>query len=336
MTGEPLGEGDWQKEPDTKPERLLSLTLALLSNSVGLSKEELFRSVRGYSLAIEDGVKPDALNKMFERDKQSLRDMGVQVETFIRDSDMDDNTESRYFIPADTFVWPKGTSLTPNQLRLLELAAKVWARASFSAEASRAVMRLKALGMASEGLELAGFAPRILTNEPGILQLEEAARDRLEVTFEYRAPGRSVERRVVHPWQVRHVSGQWLLVCWDVERQDVRNFMLKRIVSRIKPTGEQFEAITQTQLEDAIERLRVFTSQNTAVISVAPGTEAWVHFEMDSHAHGGSTTYELNFMDVHLLAEQLRVFGATVTVHEPSELRDAIRSGLEKVANAHA
>ena len=55
MTGELLGEGDWQKEPDTKPERLLSLTLALLSNSVGLSKEELFRSVRGYSLAIDDG-----------------------------------------------------------------------------------------------------------------------------------------------------------------------------------------------------------------------------------------------------------------------------------------
>lgn len=52
MTGESLGEGEWQKEPDTKPERLLSLTLALLSNSVGLSKEELFRSVRGYSLAI--------------------------------------------------------------------------------------------------------------------------------------------------------------------------------------------------------------------------------------------------------------------------------------------
>lgn len=336
MTDEVFGESDWQREPDTKPERLLSLTLALLSNTVGLTKEELFRSVRGYSIAIDEGVKPDALNKMFERDKQSLRDMGVQVETFIRESDMDDNTESRYFIPADTFVWPKGTSLTPNQLRLLELAAKVWARASFSAEASRAVMRLKALGMASDGLELAGFAPRILTNEPGILQLEEAARDRLEVTFDYRAPDRDVERRVVHPWQVRHVAGQWLLICWDVERQDLRNFLLKRIVSRIKPTGHQFEPVTPTQLEDAVERLHQFTAKNKAIISVTPGTEAWVHFEMDAQGSNANSTVEINFMDVHLLAEQLRGFGTTVNVHSPSELRNAIRGGLEKVASAHA
>ena len=336
MTDSDIDAAAWQREPDTKPERLLSLTLALLSNPVGLTKDELFRGVRGYSTAIEDGVKPDALNKMFERDKQALREMGVQVETFIRDADMDDNTESRYFIPADTFVWPKGTSLTPNQLRLLELAAKVWARASFSVEASRAVMRLKALGMPSEGLELAGFAPRLLTNEPGILQLEEAARDRQVVTFDYRAPGREIERRVVHPWQVRHVSGQWLLVCFDAERGEVRNFMLKRIVSRIKPTGETFAAITPEQLEGALSSLKQFIDQNVAVISVQPGTAAWVHFEMDTRSSGSGQNYEFNFMDVHLLAEQLRVFGTTVTVHAPQQLRDAIRAGLEKVASAHA
>ena len=229
-------DSNWQPEGDDSAERLLSLTLTLLSNPYGFTKEELFKSVRGYRMMVESGAKVDALNKKFERDKTALKEMGVQVVTFTRNSDMEDNQQSRYFIPADTFVWPKGTNLTPNQLRLLELAAKVWARASFSTEASRAVMRLKALGMPSDGLDLAGFAPRILTNEPGILQLEEAARDGLEVTFDYRTPDEKVSTRVVQPWQVRHVSGQWLLMCWDVERNDIRNFMLKRIVSRIAST----------------------------------------------------------------------------------------------------
>ena len=328
-------DSNWQPEGDDSAERLLSLTLTLLSNPYGFTKEELFKSVRGYRMMVESGAKVDALNKKFERDKTALKEMGVQVVTFTRNSDMEDNQQSRYFIPADTFVWPKGTNLTPNQLRLLELAAKVWARASFSTEASRAVMRLKALGMPSDGLDLAGFAPRILTNEPGILQLEEAARDGLEVTFDYRTPDEKVSTRVVQPWQVRHVSGQWLLMCWDVERNDIRNFMLKRIVSRIASTGQTFKTASAAQLAEATRRLTEFTEGNVAVLKVEPKTEAWVHFELENHT-GPDGEVVLTFMDLHLLAEQIRGFGRSVTVVSPPELADVIRRGLEKVVNQHA
>ena len=325
----------WQPEGDDSAERLLSLTLTLLSNPYGFTKDELFKSVRGYRMMVESGAKSDALNKKFERDKTALKDMGVQVVTFTRSSDMEDNQQSRYFIPADTFVWPKGTNLTPNQLRLLELAAKVWARASFSTEASRAVMRLKALGMPSDGLDLAGFAPRILTNEPGILQLEEAARDGLEVTFDYRTPDGSVATRIVQPWQVRHVSGQWLLMCWDVQRNDIRNFMLKRIVSRISSTGQTFKTASAAQLQEATKRLNDFTESNVAVLKVEPKTEAWVHFELENHT-GPDGEVTLNFMDLHLLAEQIRGFGRSVKVISPPELAEVIREGLERVVNEHA
>ena len=328
-------ETNWQPEGDDSAERLLSLTLTLLSNPYGFTKEELFKSVRGYRMMIESGAKADALNKKFERDKTALKEMGVQVVTFTRSSDLEDNQQSRYYIPADTFVWPKGTDLTPNQLRLLELAAKVWARASFSTEASRAVMRLKALGMPSDGLDLAGFAPRILTNEPGILQLEEAARDGLEVTFEYRAPDQEVTSRTVQPWQVRHVSGQWLLICWDVGRNDIRNFMLKRIVSRISETGNKFKGATSEQLNEATRRLNEFTEGNVAVLKVEPKTEAWVHYELEHHT-GPDGEVTLNYMDLHLLAEQIRGFGPTVKVVSPPELAEVIRRGLEKVVNLHA
>lgn len=323
-------------ESDDKSERLLSLTLILLSSKLGFTKEELYRSVRGYRLSIEAGKPRATIDKMFERDKESLRDMGVQVEAFIRNSDLEDNTETRYYIPADTFVWPANTKLTPNQLRLLELASRVWARASFSVEASRAVMRLKALGLPSDGLDLEGFAPRILTNEPGILQLEEAARDGIEVTFKYRAPDREPEVRTVQPWQVRHISGQWLLVCFDIDRQEPRNFMLKRIVSRIDATGESFSPVSSADLAGTLAELEQHIARNEAVLKVKLGTEAWVHFDLQSSGADGDGIVSFNFMDLHLLAEELRSYGRSITVLQPAELKDAITKGLQRVVNQHA
>ena len=49
---------EYQREPDDKTERLLSLTLALLSNSYGFTKDELFGMVREYRNARDDAEKP--------------------------------------------------------------------------------------------------------------------------------------------------------------------------------------------------------------------------------------------------------------------------------------
>jgi len=331
-------EGEWKLEGDDKAERLLSLTLTLLSNQRGgVTKEELMGLIRGYRHAVAKAKNPEAVNKLFERDKTSLRELGIQVETFIRPSDMGDNTESRYRISSATFTWPKDTKLSANQLRLLELAAKVWARASFSIDAQRAVTRLKALGMPSDGLDLSGFAPRIMTTEPSFVQLDEAIRDGLEVSFFYRAPDSEAVKRTVEPLQLRNISGQWLLVSRDLDRdREIRHFMLKRIVSRIDETGTKFEKATALEVEEAKIQLDSFIENNVAVIKVLPNTEAWVHFDLDAPGALKDGHYEFNFMDLHLLAEELRQYGKTVTVVQPEALKQAVRRGFEKVASLHA
>jgi proteasome accessory factor B len=331
-------EGEWKLEGDDKAERLLSLTLTLLSNQRGgVTKEELMGLIRGYRHAVSKSKNAEAINKLFERDKASLRELGIQVEAFIRPSDMDDNTETRYRISSATFTWPKGTKLSANQLRLLELAAKVWARASFSIDAQRAVTRLKALGMPSDGLDLSGFAPRILTTEPSFVQLDEAIRDGLEVSFVYRAPDADAAKRTVEPLQLRNISGQWLLVCRDLDRdREIRHFMLKRIVSRIDETGRKFEKATQQEVDDAKAQLDAFIENNVAVIKVAPNTEAWVHFDLDAPGALQDGLYSFHFMDLHLLAEELRQYGRSVAVIQPEALKQAVRKGYEKVASLHA
>ncbi len=323
-------------EPDTKPERLLSLLIVLMAAENGLLKDEIYRAVRGYTPALNPGASQDAIDKKFDRDKNSLRELGVQLETFNLDTEVGDNTQIRYRIRRTEFVWPKNTQLTANQLRLLELASKVWARASLSSEAGRAITRLKALGVPGDSLDLSGFAPRILTSEPGFLMLEQAARDGIEVSFNYRKPDQQIEKRVVQPWQLRNISGQWLLVCLDLERGEPRNFLLRRIVSRITPSGMTFEPATPEQVATANSLLDEFIEGNLATIKVEPNTEAWVHFDLDAPASDPDGVHSFHYMDLALLADELRQYGKTVQVLAPEELKLAVRKGFEKVANEHA
>ena len=57
-----------------KTERLINLTLALLATKRYLTKSEIFKSVTGYSGS------PETMERMFERDKDELRNMGVEIE----------------------------------------------------------------------------------------------------------------------------------------------------------------------------------------------------------------------------------------------------------------
>lgn len=330
-----LGEQEWQREADRPGERLLSLTLVVLSNPEGLSKEEIFASVRGYQPYLEKNSLV-ALEKLFTRDKGTLLEIGIQIEAFIPKHAIDDNTQTKYRINSAKFVWPANTDLTPNQLRLMELATKVWARASLSADAQRAVTRLRALGLPSEGLDLSGFAPRILTNEPGFIQLNDAIQFAKEIEFSYRAPEAEITKRKVRPIMLKNISGQWLLMSWDVDAGDYRNFLLRRIVSKITTTDTEFDRASVAEVEEAERRLDAFIESNIATIKIKPDTEAWVHFGLDSAAVDGEGIHSFNYMDLYLLADELRQYGKSVEVIEPEALRTAIRRGLEKVVSQHA
>ena len=103
----------------TPAERLFSLTCALLSApTTGLSKQQLFAAVEAYI-----NTSGDAREKLFDRDKTALRDMGVAIEVVVIDS-YEESEAARYRIAKGSFDWPKNLELTPGQLQLLELAAR--------------------------------------------------------------------------------------------------------------------------------------------------------------------------------------------------------------------
>ena len=150
--------GGYQRDKSDAAERLLNLTLALISTTIGLTKAELFSAIRDYRNDLQDGVNFKTLEKKFERDKNELRASGILIETRTLDSDMGDNQQTRYLISPTGFQWPKGVELTPKQLQLLQLASTVWRQASLSSEAAKGLDRLRALGSVSPTSDLIGLS----------------------------------------------------------------------------------------------------------------------------------------------------------------------------------
>ena len=336
-------EESWKPAKTDKSERLFQLTCVLLYSERGLTKRELFHAVDAYRNDLANTSEDDfALNKKFERDKSDLRDMGIQVSNPDPKSDPDD---MRYVIAADTFMWPEDIKFDAQELQLLNLAAQVWAQASLSSEANRGLVRLRGLGIEPAASDMLGFAPRLRTHEPSFLPLSQAIEEQVEVSFDYRKAEGETSKRHVQPWLLRSIDGQWLVVCWDKDQKAVRNFLLKRIVSKVTFRTVQvnekdselvrFDAPQVEAIRAAIEDLEAHTSSQVAKLKVRRDSQAWFHFNLGDEP-GQDAEVSISYMDVHLLAEELSEYAHDITVVSPPELAKAIRSRFEAVASAHA
>jgi proteasome accessory factor B len=314
-------------------ERLFNLTCALLVSNNGLSKAEIFSSVQGYKESYEIDSNNSALNRMFERDKVQLTEAGIAWRSFIPKEAMDDNQEFRYLIANEDFVWPKGVCLTSKQVAMMNLAAQVWAKASLSVDANRAIQRIRAMGEASDASSFIGIAPRIRTHDPAFLPLSTAIESSSRVSFDYQKPGQdSAEVRNVEPWSLQNISGQWMLIAFDLNREQPRNFLLRRIVSEIDIQDITFEPPKNGEVGIALNDLAVHKNSQVAKLRVKANSAAWFYFNLAV----GEVEVRVNFMDLYLFADQLMEFVDEIEVIEPAELGELIKHNLQKVRDAHA
>ena len=324
-------------------ERILGLTFALIDTKNGLLKSEIFETIPGYQSGSNNT--PDAIEQMFNRDKEDIRKLGVTLQAFVLPGDS--NQETRYRIPRQAFEWPQKVSFSALQMQLLDLAARCWAEATVSQEVNAALMRLRALGDTPSKQSVHELLPKFRAHDPAFAVLSEAITARQPVSFQYRKPGEAKpQTRTLHPWKLLSVEGEWLVQGWDPEAAvgagDYRSFLLRRIVNKKIEISElesdRFPTPTQADLDSSDANLSRFRSNNVAKLRVRPGTAAWSHFEMDLRGttEEPSDEIEIGFLDESLLAETIRSFAGQLEVLAPSSLRDLVLDGLRKVAAAHA
>lgn len=308
----------------SKEERLLALTCALLAAPNGLVKADIAMAVLGYS---ESGGQ--ALDKMFERDKSELRAAGVAIETLGDPANPDDQSEARYRVSRESFDWPTDFSLTPEKLAILELAARVWNTQAVSAAASAGLNRLKSRGLIAADADAGVLRPHLIATDTAFEPLSQAIAELSWVRFEYQKQNGDIAIREVMPWRLRQLQGQWVLLASEQLGQVAHNFLLKRIRSGVTALEIKFSPPSAAQLSEAERALEKFASGNLARFSVAAGTEAWWQF-------GKQSEVSLSYMDEALLAETLREFGNSISVIEPKSLASAIQAGYRRVLADHA
>jgi len=193
---------------------------------VVLARENTLEDIRAIRAAVPGYPDTfDAFKRMFERDKDELRELGIPLETGTNSPD----DEVGYRISRQAYMLPE-IRLEPDEAAVLGLAARVWHRAELAGAAAGALLKLRAAGIDAEETTQPGIEPRLRTGEASFGALWEAVRDGRPVTFAYRAAGRSgPAHRRLEPWGVVNRHGRWYVAGHDLDRAGVRVFRLSRI-----------------------------------------------------------------------------------------------------------
>jgi proteasome accessory factor B len=310
-----------------KTERLLSLVVCLLSSGKYLTAAQIRDAVPGYPESF------DAFKRMFERDKDELRELGIPLETGVSATA---DEEPGYRIPRQAYGLPE-IRLEPDEAAVLGLAARVWRRAELAGAAAGALLKLRAAGIDAEETTQPGIEPRLQTGEPAFGPLWEAVRDRRPVSFSHRAAGRSsAQPRQLEPWGVVNRHGRWYVAGLDTDRGETRVFRLSRIDGPVTFRGPA-GAVTVPDEADVRELVREWDtepqSRRTAVLRVRQGAgyslrRGATAITPDPQRPGWDLV-EVTFSDVGWHGEHLASFGADVVVVEPADLRDAVIGRLK-------
>jgi proteasome accessory factor B len=213
-----------------KTERLLNLVIALLYTRQPMSKSRIRRAVPQYQDASDE-----AFDRMFERDKGELRELGIPLRTEVIDPLFDD--ETGYRIDRREYALPE-VSFSPDELAVIGLASRAWSQASLAGPAAQALRKLEADGLVRDDAGVAGFEPLLHTTEPSFEAARSAVLARQPVRFDYRGGGGpSTTSRHVQPWRLTSWHGRWYLTGFDLDRDAPRVFRLDRVEGEVRREG---------------------------------------------------------------------------------------------------
>ncbi len=313
-----------------KSERLLKLLIMLLVQQRYVSKDK----VRELLYA---GSGDEAFERMFERDKDDLRALGVPIEVGSLDTYFDD--EPGYRVRPDEAQLPQ-IELTADEAHVVGLATKVWEHARLAEATTEGVRKLVAAGHPVDvgALDLVG--PRLGADEPAFDVFWEATQDRCEVEFDYQRPGGEVATRRIQPWGVVRYSGRWYAVGNDLDRGEERVFRLSRVRGPARRVGEPraYEIPVGLDIRDVTRRFVPPESTEPVTLLIRAGSghafrRAAASVTQDVAGPDTDTTWDRVVLDRGGLdlADEVLAHGPDVLVESPPALREAVVRRLTAV-----
>ena len=306
-----------------RTERLLNLLFAFMAAGQPMTRAQVRDIVAGYQESSSD----EAFERMFERDKDELRSLGIPVTTVMNAS----GEVEGYHIPKEAYALEE-IAFTSSELGALTLAAQAWDEAVFAPAATMALRKLEASMPSAKRPDLPSALARIDASETQLAALVELLTTDVAIGFAYRKVGSDhPEQRTVTPISLVSRHGHWYLVASDHDRDDVRVFRVSRIEGRIVAAGPRRTVPVQIdaaalidqagEAEPGIARIRVEPEQAMTLrrMGVVDGDEV-----------------EIEYSDQRAIARQLVAAGSAVVVLSPPQLRDMVQALLQGVLNEHS
>lgn len=304
-----------------KTERLINLTLGLLSSKRYLTKNEIFRNIAGYSGS------PETMERMFERDKDELRGLGIEIEVGQIDPLFED--EQGYLIrSSDIQIQPE--EFSKEELFLMAMAGNLWKESALSGISDNALIKVASL---DGGVGFNNVALPLIEDEKFNIGLFEKIIEAIQIdkylTFVYKS-----KERIVAPYGLKNTKGFWYLIAQEKD-EEIKVFKLIRIESKIaildreknftKPENFAMNLYLESALREdqreAILRIRESKVNNLRSRgAVTDSTDGW-------------DTLKIVFDDLNDFTKEILWYGDDIYVVSPNDLRDEIIKNLKQVVN---
>lgn len=294
-------------------ERLLNLLAFLLTTRRPVTADEIRNQVAGYG-----GSSDEAFHRMFERDKELLRRIGIPIEL------TDGNgwgLEQGYLIDPDAYRLPD-PGLTDEERAALAVATRI-VRLGGGPAPTEGLLKLGGLGP-GEGSEPLGADLGPAADLLG--DLFSAVTQRRKVTFDYRG-----KKREVAPYGLAHRRGHWYLV--GGVGDDIRVFRVDRMESLVVDTEEgSFSRPEGFSLRDAVDAHPWEAGSEEPIVArvrFEPDMAWWAARTLRVDYRSGPLEVELPVSNVDAFIGWILSFDDSAVVLEPPELRDQIVERVE-------
>jgi proteasome accessory factor C len=333
--------------------RQLSLISFLMAERRSVTALEIKQEVEGYS-----GMNDDAFARRFYADRAELESLGIDLKV---DKPADGSYEAEsYTLPPENFYLP-AIEFSDSELGALRMALSLLDGEFAYAEPLRLALQQLSWGKPSP-LGTPDTQPVALaqTAEAGgrelsqrLSKIETAIFRRKTIVFDYYTIGRDAEeKRKVDPYQLLYQRGQFYLIGYSHERQDIRVFRLSRIRGKVSYSSkaehdfsrpEDFDhrwyaTRTDWQLGEPQGRARIWLSSRVDWLierhyghagTLSPAADA-----DDAPADG--SVFETEYADARAIVAWVLELGDRARLLGPPELADLAAERLELIVERHS
>jgi proteasome accessory factor B len=285
----------------------------------------------------------EVATKTIHRDIEFMRDrLNLPIEF--------NSTRNGYFYTEEVSAFPN-VQITEGEIFALVVAEKAlqqYRGTSFEKPLLSAIKKMEQSLPDTISLNLADIEQTISfrTRAEPILDLKifdalaKAVAQRKQLELHYRKPGeKKSEARIIDPYHLANVNGEWFLFAFDHSRKDIRKFVPARI-QKIEPTGKTFERSKKFSLEKELrDSFGVHSGEGEFEVVIRFNARAadyirekkWHESQQLRELKNGGVELKLKLSSLVEIERWILSWGGDAKVLKPRELAESVQKSAKRI-----